>query len=45
MEKKAFQSEYQFESGEKKNKRIWKNIGIGALAFAIAVITIFVISL
>ena len=35
----------QFESGESKAKAVWRNIGIGALALFIAVLTVVVINL
>lgn len=45
MDNKEFQTQYQYESNESKNKKIWKNIGIGALSFLVAVLTILVINI
>lgn len=33
------------DSSERKSKRIWKNIGIGALAVLLALFTVIVINL
>lgn len=35
----------QFESGENKAKTVWRNIGIGALALFVAVLTVVVINI
>lgn len=34
-----------YETGENKTKTIWRNIGIGVLAFVIAALTVLVIHL
>ena len=38
-------SNNQFDNNERKAKAIWRNIGIGALAVFVAVLTVVVINL
>ncbi len=35
----------QYETNENKAKNIWRNIGIGVMAFFVAVLTVVVISI
>lgn len=43
MENKNFN--VQFESNENKAKSVWRNIGIAALSFLVAVVTVIVINI
>ena len=44
MDNKDYRND-QFDSGESKAKTVWRNIGIGVLAFFVAVLTVVVINL
>ncbi len=35
----------QYENNENKAKNVWRNIGIGVMAFLVAVLTVVVISI
>lgn len=35
----------QYETNENKAKNVWRNIGIGVMAFFVAVLTVVVISI
>lgn len=43
MENKEFRANY--ETNENKSKTVWRNIGIGVLAVALAALTVLVINL
>lgn len=45
MDNKNFQNEFQFETNGGKAKKVWKTIGIIALAFVLAALTVVVINL
>ena len=44
MDNKDYRSN-QYETSESKAKAIWRNIGIGALAVFVAVLTVIVINI
>ncbi len=35
----------QYDSGENKTKRVWRDIGVGVLAFFLALLTVVVINI